>query len=63
MTTVQEIIAIEAEIIKIENDPSQVNGGLRAWNSGRKTQLKLSAQRKIDKLNKRLESLYDLCEA
>jgi hypothetical protein len=60
---VQQIVLLEAEIIRLENNPDNVIGGLRAWNSGRKTYLKPAAQRKVDLLNKKLDALLDQCEA
>jgi hypothetical protein len=63
MTTVEKIILLEAEIFRIENNPESVIGGLKAWNSGHKTQLKPNAQRTLDRLNKELDALLDQCEA
>jgi hypothetical protein len=63
MTTVEQIILLEAEILRIEHNPESVIGGLKAWNSGNKTHLKPSVQRTLDRLNKELDALLDQCEA
>lgn len=56
LSPVQEI---ELQIFKIENDPSNVVGGLKAWNSGRQTVLTKTAQKKLDALNSKLDKLLD----
>lgn len=63
MTTVEQIKFIELEIARIEHNPDSVIGGLKAWNSGKQTFLKPSAQRTLDKLNAQLDALLDQCEA
>jgi hypothetical protein len=63
MTTVEKIQALEAEIIRIEHNPDNVIGGLKAWNSGLTTYLKPKAQRTLDSLNAQLDALFDQCEA
>jgi hypothetical protein len=63
MTTAQQIQTLEAAIARIEHDPDSVIGGSKAFYSGMQTFLKPAAQRKIDSLNKKLNALYDQCEA
>jgi exonuclease VII small subunit len=59
----EQIAALEQTIARLENNPDNVIGGLKAWNSGMQTTLKPAAQRKLDKLNAELDTLYDQCEA
>ena len=63
MTLFEQITALEAAIARIEHNPDSVIGGSRAYYSGQQTYLKPAAQRKIDSLNKQLDSLLDQCEA
>ena len=63
MTLFEQITALEAAIARIEHNPDSVIGGSRAYYSGHQTYLKPAAQRKIDSLNKQLDSLLDQCEA
>ena len=49
--------------MRLENNPDNVVGGLKAWNSGLTTYLKPSAQRTLDRLNAQLDALLDQCEA
>ena len=63
MTLFEQITALEAAIARIEHNPDSVIGGSRAFYSGHQTYLKPAAQRKIDSLNKQLDSLLDQCEA
>lgn len=63
MTTVDEIKRIESQILRLENNPDNVVGGIKAWNSGYEIQYKKSIESKLAKLNKQLDKLYDLCEA
>ena len=54
LNTIAELVeAIES----LENDPRNVVGGLRQWNSGYQTELLLSAQRKLDAMERKLEKL------
>jgi hypothetical protein len=62
-TTAQQIEVLEAQALRIERNPDNIVGGLKAWNSGRATQLKPAAQRKLDKINAQLDALFDQCEA
>ena len=63
MTLFEQITALEAAIARIEHNPDSVIGGSKAYYSGHQTYLKAAAQRKIDSLNKQLDSLLDQCEA
>lgn len=56
---VAEMKSLERQILQIENCPSNVEGGLKAWNSGRPTVLKSSAKSKLDRLNRQLDNLLD----
>ena len=63
MTLFEQITALEAAIARIEHNPDSVIGGSRAFYSGHQTYFKTAAQRKLDSLNKQLNSLLDQCEA
>lgn len=63
MTLAEQIQAVEAAIARIEHNADNVIGGSKAYYSGQQTFLKPAAQRKIDSLNKQLDSLLDQCEA
>jgi hypothetical protein len=63
MTKVEQIKLLEMQILRLEHNPDNVIGGLKAWNSGLTTYLKPSAQRTLDRLNKELDALLDQCEA
>lgn len=63
MTLAEQIQAIETAIIRIEHNADNVIGGSKAYHSGMRTFLKPAAQRKVDSLNKQLDSLLDQCEA
>ena len=63
MTIAEQVRELEASIARIEHNPDNVVGGLKAWNSGKQTFLKPSAQRTLDKLNAQLDALLDQCEA
>jgi hypothetical protein len=43
----------------IENDPKNVQGGMRAWTSGYETHLLVGAQNKVDALQKKSNKLAD----
>lgn len=57
-----EIKSIETEITRIENNPDNVEGGAKAFHSGRQTTLKPAVKKKLEKLNKRLDDLLDQVE-
>ena len=59
MTRLERIAELNKSILRIERDYTNVIGGLKAWDSGRTTELKPSAQKKIDKLTKELDKLQD----
>jgi len=63
MTRAEQIKLLKTQILRIEHNPDNVIGGLKAWNSGLTTYLKPSAQRTLDRLNKELDALLDQCEA
>lgn len=63
MTRAEQIKLLEMQILRLEHNPDNVIGGLKAWNSGLTTYLKPSAQRTLDRLNKELDALLDQCEA
>lgn len=63
MTRAEQIKSLEAQILRLEHNPDNVAGGLKAWNSGLTTHLKPAAQRTLDKLNAQLDKLLDQCEA
>jgi len=57
-----QIKEIEKQIARIETNPDNVIGGEKAFNSGMKTELKPSIQKKRDNLNKQLDQLLDQAE-
>lgn len=57
------IAEIEHQLLRIENHPDSYVGGSKAFYSGYKTEYKPSVQRKVNKLQERLNALYDKCEA
>ena len=59
MTKLERIAELNKSILRIERDYTNAIGGLKAWDSGRTTELKPSAQKKIDKLTKELDKLQD----
>ena len=59
MTKLERIAELNKSILRIERDYTNVIGGLKTWDSGRTTELKPSAQKKIDKLTKELDKLQD----
>ena len=64
MTTLaQQIQDTEAAMLRLEHNPDNYIGGLKAYNSGRQTFLKPAAQKKLDKLSRQLDQLLDQCEA
>lgn len=62
-TLAQQIEDTEAAMLRLEHNPDNYQGGLKAYNSGRQTFLKPAAQKKLDKLSRQLDSLLDQCEA
>ena len=62
MTYSEQIAELEKQILKIEMDPCNICGGMKAWSSGMQTYLKPSAEKKVAALNKKLAKLYDLAE-
>jgi len=63
MTRAEQIKLLETQILRLEHNPDNVIGGLKAWNSGLTTYLKPSAQHTLDRLNKELDALLNQCEA
>jgi len=58
-TLADEIKQVEREILRLEMNPDNVEGGAKAFHSGNRTTLKPAAQRKLDQLNKKLDDLLD----
>lgn len=56
---VDKLKALELEIQKIESNPRCVEGGQKAWNSGRATTLTKAAKAKIARLNMQIDKLLD----
>ena len=50
---------IEKQILRIEANPEHVLGGLKAWNSGRTTELKPVVAKRLKALQKRLDQITD----
>lgn len=64
MSALTDTIAeLELQLLRIERHPDSYQGGSKAFYSGLQTFYKPSVQRKVDKLQERLNALYDLCEA
>jgi hypothetical protein len=59
----EECAEIEKEILRIETNPSNVIGGLKAWNSGRTTELKPAVAKRLKALQKRLDQITATFEA
>ena len=59
----EECTEIEKEILRIEANPYNVIGGLKAWNSGRTTELKPTVAKRLKALQKRLDQITDNFEA
>lgn len=56
---VGKLKALELEIQKIESNPRCVEGGQKAWNSGRATTLTKAAKAKIARFNMQIDKLLD----
>lgn len=63
MSKLDRIHELEKAIARMEHDYTNVIGGSAAYHSGKQTQLKPAAQKKLDKLNRELDQLLDQCEA
>ena len=63
MTLPEQIQALEASIARIYQQADHVIGGSSAYHSGKQTFLTAAAQRRVDRMNKQLDALYDKCEA
>ena len=59
MTRLERIAELNKSILRIEHDYTNVIGGLKAWDSGRETFLKPSAQKKLNRLITELDKLQD----
>jgi hypothetical protein len=57
------IAELEHQLLRIENNPDSYMGGSKAFYSGYKTEYKPAVQRKVNKIQKILNALYDKCEA
>jgi hypothetical protein len=60
---IKECAEIEKEILRIEANPDNVIGGMKAWNSGRTTELKPAVAKRLKALQKRLDQITDTFEA
>lgn len=60
---VEQIKDLELQLVRIEHTPDSYQGGSKAFYSGLQTFYKPTVQRKVDKLQKALNALYDQCEA
>ena len=59
MTRLERIAELNKSILRIEHDYTNVVGGLKAWDSGRETELKPAAKKKLEKLTRELDQLTD----
>jgi hypothetical protein len=57
------IAELELQLLRIEHTPASYLGGSKAYYSGYQTEYKPTVQRKVNKLQERLNTLYDQCEA
>lgn len=60
---VEQINELERDLLRIEMTPDSYQGGSKAFYSGLQVAYKPTVQRKVDTLQKRLNALYDQCEA
>jgi hypothetical protein len=64
MSDLTDTIAdLERQLLRIEHTPDSYLGGSKAFYSGYRTEYKPAVQRKVNTLQKRLNALYDQCEA
>lgn len=63
LNSLNTITKLVDAIESLQNEPRNVVGGLKQWNSGYATELLLSAQRKLDAMEKKLEKLEAKQEA
>lgn len=64
MSDIADTIAdLELQLTRLEHNPDSYLGGSKAFYSGYKTEYKPAVQRKVNTLQKRLNALYDQCEA
>lgn len=59
MTRMDRINELEDAALRIQRNPDNIIGGLKAFNSGYETHLKPAAQRKLDKINSEMDVLLD----
>jgi hypothetical protein len=59
MTRMDRINELEAAALRIQRNPDNIIGGLKAFNSGYETHLKPAAQRKLDKINSEMSVLLN----
>ena len=64
MSDIADTIAdLELQLTRLEHNPDSYLGGSKAFYSGYKAEYKPVVQRKVNTLQKRLNALYDQCEA
>lgn len=64
MSTLTDNIAdLNNQLARIEHNPDSYLGGSKAYYSGYTVEYKPAVQRKVNTLSKRLDALYDQCEA
>ena len=63
MTYSEQIAELEKQISIIEANPYNVIGGLKAWTSGRTTELRPVVAKRLKALQKRLDLITDTFEA
>lgn len=64
MSDIADTIAdLELQLTRLEHNPDSYLGGSTAFYSGSQVFYKPTVQRKVDTLQKRLNALYDQCEA
>jgi hypothetical protein len=60
---ISNIKALELQLSLIEHNADSYLGGSKAYYSGYTVEYKPAVQRKVNTLSKRLDALYDQCEA
>lgn len=64
MSDIADTIAdFELQLTRLEHNPDSYLGGSKAFYSGSQVFYKPAVQRKVNTLQKRLNALYDQCEA
>jgi hypothetical protein len=55
----ERINELEAAALRIQHNPDNIIGGLKAYNAGYETHLKPAAQRKLNQINREMDILLN----